>query len=148
METVRLPAPPATVQPPTVTDSVTLRREPPVPPPGRPTAPLDVETYTEPSDAVRVTVDRTDPDDATVTIQRPTGDSTEVQRFRLPAPGEAFDAVLDSVLRASVRGDPVDVEAQAEVVADRESAWDRMLQRIGWGVLLLSLATLLFFLRR
>jgi hypothetical protein len=118
----------ATVQPPSVTDTVRVEQVAPVPPPGRPTAPIRVQAFdttTGPSGPVsRVEVSASD-----VSLYRPDG---TVITYESPAFGEELDiAVHPGSTSGEVRGRPRADTVQARVPDDKDKgllakAWNRL----------------------
>jgi len=158
------PAPPTTRA---ATDTLRLPALPPVPDHGVPTQPMEVQisydTLPGPELQVkRLTVDRRT-DEPGVTLQYESSGRTVMDRYDLPAYGEALDifpeqqmskrhgegrprsdtvVVRDTVMvaRAQVRGTPKERQVEAKVAEEETGLWDWLTSRLAWlgGLVLLG----------
>lgn len=149
------------------TDTLRLPAVPPVPEPGAPTQPIEVQIHrdTLPGPELqvkRLTVDRRT-DDPGVTLQYQTGGRTLTDRYELPSYGEALDIfpeqqsvkrygegrprsdtvrIRDTVVvpRVQVRGTPQDREVKATVPEEDEGLGAWISSRLAWlgGLVLLG----------
>jgi hypothetical protein len=99
----------------TAPDTIELQELPPVELDGEASMPLDVTVYSDTSsrpttDVEAVTVDRSDPDDQTITVRSRRDSSTIEHTFALPAVGERTVLYSDSsgALQGTVFGAPVE----------------------------------------
>ena len=159
--TVTVPAQPSTAR--STTDTLQLPALPPVPEPGIPTQPIEVQisrdTLPGPELQVkRLTVDRRT-DDPGVTLQYESGGRTLTDRYDLPAFGEALDIYPEQESRrygerrarsdtardtvivpgAQLRGETQARQVEARV-EEEPSLWDRVTGRLAWlgGLVLLG----------
>lgn len=101
---------------------------------GTSTEPIKVTIYEdtstrEPVDLTFLEVDRSDPDDQTVTTRVQSGSTTVQQTFRLPRAGESLRLFEgDSALRGTVFGVPMETERDA-ITTSIERPWYMKLGR-------------------
>lgn len=95
---------------------------------GTSTEPIEVTVYEdtstrEPVDLSWLEVDRSDPEDQTVTTRVQSGSTTVQQTFRLPRAGESLRLFADSsALRGTVFGVPMETEREA-ITTSIERPW-------------------------
>jgi len=120
LETVTVPPQPSSVQPPSVTDTVTLDGIAPIPPPGTPTAPVEVVEYdtavggSGPVNAISLSAED-------IEVVKPDG---EVLTFETPAFGETLTLNMRSdTTEAVVSGEPQEETVKAETPKRKEGWW-------------------------
>lgn len=122
LETVTVPAPEPSLN--ANTDTTRVEQLPPVPPPGLGTQPVGVTIFDDtaqgPTLAVRrVTVDRR-PDRAGVSVQYEAGATTRLNRYNMPAYGEALD-IRPQKQTARTRGRGRPGRAPGDTIARRDT---------------------------
>jgi hypothetical protein len=124
-------------------DTTTLAELPPVDVDGEGTEPLDVTVYSDTSsrptvDVEAVTVDRTDPDQQTVTVRTREDSQTVETTFRWPEVGERTVLYSDSSgLYGTVFGAPTSYETDIITSTIDDPWWRDLGRRIQIGVVFL-----------